>query len=51
MEGFAEGVRREGAGRDRGEFSEEKVVGEVRLMGEKLESEDPLGVGGERKVG
>lgn len=51
MEGFAEGVRRDDPGRDRGELSVEKVVGEVRLMGEKLESEDPLGVGGDRKVG
>ena len=30
--------------RERGECREEKWVGDVRLMGEKLESEDPLGV-------
>ena len=51
MEGFAEGVRGDGPWRESGECSEEKWVGEVRLMGEKLESEDPPGVGGERMVG
>ena len=37
--------------RERGEGSEEKWVGEVRLICEKFELEDPLGVGGERSVG
>lgn len=43
-------MRGERPGRVRGECNEEKG-GEVRLMGEKLESEEPLGVGGDRRVG
>ena len=49
--GFAEGVRGECPGRERGEWREEKWEGEVRLMGEKFESEEPLGVGGDLMVG
>ena len=44
-----EGVR--GEERESGEWSDEKCVGDVKFIGEKLESEDPLGVGGDLSVG
>ena len=49
--GFPAGVRDwpAAAVREKGEWRA-NWVGEVRLMGEKLESDDPLGVGGERRA-
>ena len=50
--GFPAGVRGDWpatAVRERGEWRA-NWVGEVRLMGEKLESDDPPGVGGDRRA-